>query len=102
MVQSREKYGHSNITVNSNYYGQQLASKLPVFDRKSYMGFFKSVHKYAHEMYIQRSLYNYVANLARGYSQHQNVYKLYTWVSQPGHSSDGQKICLGCITCQIL
>ena len=36
-VQFREKYGHSNITVNRNYYGQQLAPKLPVFDRKSYM-----------------------------------------------------------------
>ena len=38
-VQFREKYGHSNITVNHNYYGQRLASKLSVFDRKSYMFF---------------------------------------------------------------
>ena len=38
-VQFREKYGHSNITVNRNYYGQRLASKLPVFDRKSYRFF---------------------------------------------------------------
>ena len=43
-VQFREKYGHSeNITVSRNYHGQRLASKLPVFDRKSYMVFFKSV-----------------------------------------------------------
>ena len=41
-VQFREKYGHSNITVNRNYYGQRLASKLSVFDRKSYMFIFKS------------------------------------------------------------
>ena len=38
-VQFGEKYGHSNITVNRNYYGQRLASKLPVFDRKSYSFF---------------------------------------------------------------
>ena len=39
-VQFREKYGLSNIMVNHrNYYGQRLASKLPVFDRKSYVFF---------------------------------------------------------------
>ena len=43
MVQLREKYGHSNITVNRYNYGQRLASKLPVFDRKSYMFFLKNV-----------------------------------------------------------
>ena len=40
-VQFREKNGHSNITVNRNYYGQRLASKLPVFDRKSYRFFLR-------------------------------------------------------------
>ena len=40
-VQFREKYGHSNITVNRNYDSQRMASKLPVFDRKSYRFFLR-------------------------------------------------------------
>ena len=39
-----EKYGHSNITVNRDYYGQRLASKLPVFDPKNYMFFLRVIH----------------------------------------------------------
>ena len=50
-VQFREKYSHSNITVNRNYYGQRLASKLPVFDHKSYF-FFKSVQLYQYFCFL--------------------------------------------------
>ena len=44
-VQFCEKYSYSNITVNRNYYGQQLASKLPVFDRKSYIVYLDRINK---------------------------------------------------------
>ena len=45
-VQLREKNGHSNITVNRNYYGQRLASKLLVFDRKSNRFFLRVFYIY--------------------------------------------------------
>ena len=52
MVQFREKYGHSNIMVNRNYYGQRLASKLVVFDRKSYKFFEDRIYIYSFIYYI--------------------------------------------------
>ena len=61
-VQLREKYGHSNITVNRNYYGQRLALKLPAFDLKIYKFFLRvCIYIYIYiYIYIHICIYIYI------------------------------------------